>query len=167
MTGATSGAATAYPSGAPEFPPGFSLCSCYSIFSFKYVCFADRCLSFCTFSFGHYVVCSSSTYGFWLAHWYLRHTDSDCTFGILDLRILIAPLVSSNSSFTLFVFPVFWCSAYLLKVILEARRAHWIIYLRFYYLFNHYCHYALVLIVVFNKRYRKPKTQSRVDYTEI
>jgi hypothetical protein len=23
------------------------------------VCFVDRCLSFCTFSFGHYVVCSS------------------------------------------------------------------------------------------------------------
>jgi hypothetical protein len=29
-----------------------------------YVCFVDRCLSFCTFSFGHYVVCSSSIYGF-------------------------------------------------------------------------------------------------------
>jgi hypothetical protein len=25
-----------------------------------YVCFVDRCLSFCTFSFGHCVVCSSS-----------------------------------------------------------------------------------------------------------
>jgi hypothetical protein len=31
-----------------------------------YVCFVDRCLSFCTFSFGHCVVCSSSIYGFWL-----------------------------------------------------------------------------------------------------
>ena len=30
-----------------------------------YVCFVDRCLSFCTFSFGHCVVCSSSIYGFW------------------------------------------------------------------------------------------------------
>jgi hypothetical protein len=29
-----------------------------------YVCFVDRCLSFCTFSFGHFVVCSSSIYGF-------------------------------------------------------------------------------------------------------
>jgi hypothetical protein len=26
------------------------------------VCFVDRCLSFCTFSFGHCVVCSSSIY---------------------------------------------------------------------------------------------------------
>jgi hypothetical protein len=29
-----------------------------------YVCFVDRCLSFCTFSFGHCLVCSSSIYGF-------------------------------------------------------------------------------------------------------
>ena len=29
------------------------------------VCFVDRCLSFCTFSFGNCVVCSSSIYGFW------------------------------------------------------------------------------------------------------
>ena len=31
-----------------------------------YVCFLDRCLSFCSFSFVHCVVCSSSIYGFWL-----------------------------------------------------------------------------------------------------
>ena len=36
------------------------------------VCFVDRCLSFCTFSFGHYVVCSSSIYWFWLPLWYLK-----------------------------------------------------------------------------------------------
>ena len=41
-----------------------------------YVCFVDRCFSFCIFSFGHCVVCSSSIYGF-----------SD-----------YLPLVSSNSS---------------------------------------------------------------------
>jgi hypothetical protein len=29
-----------------------------------YVCFVDRCLSFCTFYFGHCIVCSS-IYGFW------------------------------------------------------------------------------------------------------
>jgi hypothetical protein len=34
-----------------------------------YVCFVDRCLPFCTFSFGHCVVCSS-IYGFWLPYWY-------------------------------------------------------------------------------------------------
>ena len=28
------------------------------------VCFVDRCLFFCTFSFGHCIVCSSSIYGF-------------------------------------------------------------------------------------------------------
>ena len=36
------------------------------------VCFADHCLSFCTFSFGHCVVFSSSIYGFWLSLWYLQ-----------------------------------------------------------------------------------------------
>jgi hypothetical protein len=30
------------------------------------VCFVNHCLSFCTFSFGHCVVCSSSIYRFWL-----------------------------------------------------------------------------------------------------
>ena len=34
-----------------------------------YVCFVDRCLSFCTFSF---VVCSSLIYGLWLPFWYLQ-----------------------------------------------------------------------------------------------
>jgi hypothetical protein len=31
-------------------------------YSVLYVCFVDRCLSFCTLSFGHCVVCSSSIY---------------------------------------------------------------------------------------------------------
>ena len=44
-----------------------------------YECFVDRCLSFCPFSFGHCVVCSSSMYGIWV----------------------ITPLVFSNSSFLL------------------------------------------------------------------
>jgi hypothetical protein len=35
------------------------------------VCFVDRCLSFCLFSFGHFVVCPS-IYGFWLPRWYLQ-----------------------------------------------------------------------------------------------
>jgi len=37
-----------------------------------YVCFGDRCLSFCNFSFGQCVVCSSSMYGFRLPLWYLQ-----------------------------------------------------------------------------------------------
>jgi hypothetical protein len=36
------------------------------------VYFVDRCLSFCTLSFGHCVDCSSSIYGFWLPLWYLQ-----------------------------------------------------------------------------------------------
>ena len=37
-----------------------------------YVCFVDRCLAFCIFSFGHCVVCSFSICGFWLPLWYLQ-----------------------------------------------------------------------------------------------
>jgi hypothetical protein len=37
-----------------------------------YLCFVDRCLSFCTLSFGHCVFFSSSIYGFWLPLWYLQ-----------------------------------------------------------------------------------------------
>ena len=61
-TDATSGTGTDYPSGAPQFTPGFSgvratrsLVLC--------VCFVDSFLSFCTFSFYHCDVCSS-IYGF-------------------------------------------------------------------------------------------------------
>jgi hypothetical protein len=39
---------------------------------FSWVCFVDRCLSFCPFPFGHCVVCPSSIYGFWLPLWYLQ-----------------------------------------------------------------------------------------------
>ena len=41
-----------------------------------YVCFVDRCLSLCTFSFGHCVICSSSIYGFWLL--LLVSSNSSC-----------------------------------------------------------------------------------------
>jgi hypothetical protein len=71
----TSGAGTAYPSGAPEFTPGFSgvrvtrsLVLC--------VCFVDRCWSFCTFSFGHCIVL-------------LRYMDSDYPFGIFKIFLCI------------------------------------------------------------------------------
>ena len=36
-----------------------------------YVCFVDIWMSFCSCSFGHYVVYSSSIYRFWLPLWYL------------------------------------------------------------------------------------------------
>jgi hypothetical protein len=61
-----------------------------------YICFVDHWLSFCTFSFRHCVVCSSSIYGFWLPLWYLqtllsggygRHDIAE----ILLMLILILP----------------------------------------------------------------------------
>jgi hypothetical protein len=47
------------------------------------VYFVDRCLSFCTFPFGHCIVCSSSICGSWLPFWYLqtlRHLLLKCLF---------------------------------------------------------------------------------------
>ena len=69
-TGVTSGAGTAFLSGAHVFTPYFSgvrvtrsLVLC--------VCFVDRCLSFCTFSFGLCAVCPP-IYEFGLLLWYLQ-----------------------------------------------------------------------------------------------
>ena len=73
-TGAISGAVTAYPSGAPGFTPGFQWGSCYSIFSF--ICMFCRSLFVLLYCF------------FWPL----------CCMFFFDIRILIAPLVSSNSS---------------------------------------------------------------------
>ena len=87
LLGATSGAGTAYASRAPECsPPVFSgvhvtrsLVLC--------VCFVDRCVSFCTFSFGHCVVCSS-IYGFWLPLWYLQTLLILSTWLYLDTHMM-------------------------------------------------------------------------------
>ena len=78
VTDATSGAGTAYHSVAPEFtpppPPPPTILSGVRVTRSLVlcVCFVDRCLLFCTFSFDHCVVCPSSIYGFWLPLWYLQ-----------------------------------------------------------------------------------------------
>ena len=56
------------------------------------VCFIDRCLSLCTFSCGHCIVCSSSIYRFWLPLWYLQtllrpNQSIVCVSSYLDLVI--------------------------------------------------------------------------------
>ena len=66
-TGATSDAGTAYRS--PRLVMGFVL---RELYFYLYICFVDRCLSFCAFLFGHFVICFSSIYGFWLQLWYLQ-----------------------------------------------------------------------------------------------
>ena len=70
----SSGAGTTYPSGAPAFTPGFQWGSCYSTFSF--IC--RFCRSLCVFL----------SFFFWPL----------CYLLFFDIQILIAPLVSSNSS---------------------------------------------------------------------
>ena len=55
--------------------------------------FVFRCMSFCTFSLCHYVVCSSPIYRFWLPIWYLqtllitaRYATNWLVFQIFGLR---------------------------------------------------------------------------------
>jgi hypothetical protein len=106
-----------------------------------YVCFVDRCLSFCTFSFGHCVVCSSLLYGLWLPFWYLlaivlsvllRYTDYDylfdifwplCCLFLFAIRIMITSLVSFGHcvvcSSSLYGFWLPLCLAIVLSVLLR------------------------------------------------
>ena len=52
--------------------------------------------------FGHYVVCPSSMYGFWLPLWYLFLWPL-CCLSVFHVRILITPMVSSNSSYNCYI----------------------------------------------------------------
>ena len=78
-SGATSGAGTAYTSEAPEFTPVFLWGSCYWFFSF--MCMICRLL-FVLLSFFFWPLC--------------------CLFSF-DIRILITLLVSSNSSYQIYM----------------------------------------------------------------
>ena len=76
-TGATNGAGTAYPSGEPVFTPRFQWGSCYPIFSFIRM------------------FCRSLLVLLYFFFWTL------CCLFFFDIRILITPLVSSNSKVTI------------------------------------------------------------------
>ena len=56
---------------APDVTPVFSGISATRS-SVLCVCFIERCLFFCPFSFGHCFVSPSSIYGFWLPLWYFQ-----------------------------------------------------------------------------------------------
>jgi hypothetical protein len=86
------GAGTANPSGTPEFTPGFNgVCVTRSLV--VCVCFVDRCLSFCPFSFGHCVVCSSAIHVFWLLFGIFKLFKT--TTEIFIYHCIITGLVSS------------------------------------------------------------------------
>ena len=63
-----------------------------------YVCFVDRCLSFCTFSFGHCVDCSSSIYGFALYLWYLQTLLIIVQCSVSVRRVLLSILLYCMTS---------------------------------------------------------------------
>ena len=72
-------------------------------------CFVEHYLSFWTFSFGRCVVCSSSTYGFWLFLWYLQ-----TLLTIVEQKLLTLPEHPSSGSFLvrfmlLHLYIYVWC----------------------------------------------------------
>ena len=73
---------TAYCSEDLISPPVFSGVR-VTRFLVLYVSFVDRCTSFCTLSFGHCIVCSSSIYGFWLSLCYLQTLLSITIFWVI------------------------------------------------------------------------------------
>jgi hypothetical protein len=82
-----------------------------------YVCFVDRCLSFCTFSFGHCVVCSSSIYGFWLPLWYLQTLLVICVTGRYNqqsIKLLCFNLMQNKLLFLL-IYLHWWCNIIFVK----------------------------------------------------
>ena len=94
-------AGTVYLSGEPEFTPGFQRCSCYSIYSF--MCMLCRSL---------FVLLS---FFFWPLY----------CLSFFDVRILITPLVSSNSSlFYVYVLYIVACpfALFLLAIVLSVLR---------------------------------------------
>jgi hypothetical protein len=75
----------AYPSGAPEFTPVFSGVRVTRSLVL-YVCFVERCLSFCLLSLFFWPLCCL---------FFLRCVDSDCPFGIFKLFLLLIDRSSS------------------------------------------------------------------------
>jgi len=93
-TGATSGAGTAYPSEHLSSPPDFRVTRSLALC----ICFVDRCLFFCTLSFGHCTVCSSSICGFWLPLFGI--------FKLYNLKFSMYGFVNHCLSFSSFSFVV-------------------------------------------------------------
>ena len=121
----------------------------------SYVCFVDRCLSFCIFSFVHCVVCSSSIYGFGLPFWYLQtlltnnksHMQyvydigkNDCTHMDGHVEVFILSLLLYSHGWT--------CGGiYFIIIIVLTWMDMW------RYLFYHYyCHNYKELLDIENKK---------------
>ena len=64
------------------------------------VCFVDRCLSFCPFSFGHCVVCSSCPFGIFKHYNYTYNKTYPDIFliGVIDDRSKVLAILSTSVS---------------------------------------------------------------------
>jgi hypothetical protein len=109
------------------------------------VCFVDRCLSFCTFYFGHCVVCSSSIYGFWLPLWYLQTLPNWYLFKMSKRKqSRIADFFRNTSIHTK---PE---TIYMILIYVKQCK-------------NDLCIYLLFTVIVFNVTYRLNVCQSAIN----
>jgi hypothetical protein len=142
-TGATSGAGTAYTSGAPEFTPGFKLGSCYWIFSF--ICMLCRSL-FVLFSYFFWPLCCLSSFDLriLITFWYLQtlfislySSIELCLFDTIECCLL------STYVFTLFRLPLFTMFCWILFTLfcwILVTLFCWILFTRFcWILFTLFC----------------------------
>ena len=126
-----------------------------------YVCFVDRCLSFCTFSFGHCVVCSSSIYGYRLPLWYLqtlrinpqeRRTFLSILFSICgSLFVLFSFVMSLFLWFTdcNYIKGIFYCFLILKCIILNLHRCD-----RSWNCIKHRYVYFLIIVLITKQEWR-------------
>ena len=69
------------------------------------MCYVDRCLSFCTFSFCHCVVCSFSIYGFWLPLWYLQTLLTKSNTKVVETGTKVIPSSYLTAHFHTLIIP--------------------------------------------------------------
>jgi hypothetical protein len=67
------------------------------------VCFVDRCLTFCPFSFGHCVVCPSSISGIWLSLWYLQGRFPATGNFLRQYHVITIPYENKTCTFNLII----------------------------------------------------------------
>ena len=88
-------------------------------FSFCW-CLEYRCLSFCTFSLDHWVVCPSSIYGFCIPHWYLQILLIYKMVRMVAMRYIIIENIMKPSVFNIIIIYFFFFKKRLLTITLMA-----------------------------------------------
>jgi hypothetical protein len=102
--------------------------------------FVDRYLSFCPFSFGHYVVCYCSIYGFWLLLWYLQ-----TPLVLSTIFVRVCTVVVLNTLWYVFVLLLFWALLWYVFVLLFFWALLWYVFVLLLFWALFWCVFVLSL----------------------